>query len=142
MRTAIIIALLHLPIVAGFQSCTDFENNRQGYDDGVFVPYHAYRVQVRATWYYAVPNQTDSRWWEPKDNKVDIRRLNPRDTAYIAVTQDRWSLRKYKNCYIDGSVPCVIIDVLNRRYNGEDIIDILLPKGERLSKDSYELILF
>lgn len=87
---------------------------------------------VRPTWFHAVPAQTDARWWETADGS-DVRNLNFLDTIYIAVPQDMWHrARKFEKIWI-GDMPAKVVDKLNRRYNGHDRIDILLPNGGKLT---------
>ena len=94
--------------------------------------------KVRPTYYHAVPSQTDERYWETADGS-DVRKFSFRDTIYIAVPQNRWHLRKYKNCYI-GDMPCRICDKLNKRYNRHNRIDVLLPNGQKLSTSDSTLV--
>lgn len=94
--------------------------------------------KVRPTYYHAVAPQTDERYWETADGS-DVRTFNFRDTIYIAVPQNKWSLRKFKNCYI-GEMPCRIVDKLNKRYNRHNRIDILLPNKQRLSTSDSTLV--
>lgn len=94
--------------------------------------------KVRPTYYHAEPSQTDERYWETADGS-NVNDFYFRDTIYIAVPQNRWYLRKYKNCYI-GDMPCKIVDKLNKRYNRHNRIDILLPNKQKLSTSDSTLV--
>lgn len=104
-------------------------------DKYVYIPPEAKQWKVKPTYFHAVPEQTDSRFWETKDG-TDIRTLNLYDTTYIAVPQSKWNkTRKFRYCAINNK-PCKVIDVLNRRYNRHDRIDVLVPENESYPEDS------
>ena len=114
--------------------------NLETWDSSSHLNYVSHQTwTVRPTYFHAVPEQTDSRWWETADGS-DVRHFHYGDTIYIAVPQDMWKRARSYNKIFIGDMPAKVVDKLNRRYNGHDRIDILLPnRGKLTYSDSITL---
>lgn len=101
----------------------------------------AIKWHVRSTYYHAVPSQTNSRFWETASGR-NVNGFSLSDTIYLAVPQNMYKeLRGYRVCRIEDK-PCRIEDKMNRRYNGADIVDVLVGKGQRYENDSITILFY
>lgn len=89
-------------------------------------------INVYFTYYWAVPEQTDSTPCIPKDTRYNVCTLDLRsDTVYVAVPQDQWDLWRAKKEIWFGQYPVKVIDVFAKKHNGKSKMDMLVPVGKK-----------